>query len=220
MLIENDFELSIPIHISFTLYRFDYIDNIIISRVLKECKNWSTEENVYTVKLDSFKDALLGNARLKSEVSRLKTYNYTFTLESKPNSIFFIWSIIDKLPNLDWVTFNVSYDKEFTRIIRVEDKEMLNFYFKVKEGVFDLAKIFDRRSLDIINMKIIDYEIMPNNYLQRSPYFYMKASALFEILGQLEIDGELSTFEILDEISPKIEEDDPTFLVITDYTPY
>ena len=70
------------------------------------------------------------------------------------------------------------------------------------------------------NKKVIEYNIMPNKYLERSPYFYMKASLLFDILGQLEIDGTLSTFDLLDHIDEKLEQDDPTLLVKTDYTPY
>ena len=41
-----------------------------------------------------------------------------------------------------------------------------------------------------------------------------------QILGQLEIDGTLGTFDLLDHIDQKLEEDDPTLLVKTDYTPY
>jgi hypothetical protein len=61
---------------------------------------------------------------------------------------------------------------------------------------------------------------MPNKYLDRSPYFYMKSSLLFDMLGQLEMDGTLNTFDLLDQIDPKLEEDDPILLVITDYTSY
>jgi hypothetical protein len=61
---------------------------------------------------------------------------------------------------------------------------------------------------------------MPNKYLERSPYFYMKASVIYEILGTLEMDGILSTFDLLDHIDQKLEDDDPVLTVKTDYTPY
>jgi hypothetical protein len=118
------------------------------------------------------------------------------------------------------MTFSISYDKKFSRVVRIENKDIMSFYFKIEEGIFDLTQVFTRSQLDIINKKIIEYKIMPNKYLERSPYFYMKASLLFEILGQLEIDGTLSTFDLLDHIDQKLEEDDPTLMVKTDYTPY
>jgi len=221
MLIDNTFEFSIPTHISFTLYKFDYIDSIIISRVLKECKNWNTTgDNLYTIKVDSFKSAVLGSKRLKTEIEKTEIHGLNPSPGLKPNSISFLWSIIERLPNLDWLTFDISYDKKFTRLIKVENKEIQSFYFRIDEGVFDLTRVYDRLSLDVINRKIIQFGIMPNKYLERTPYFYMKASLLFEILGQLEMDESLNTFDLLDQIDPKLEEDDPILLVITDYTPY
>jgi hypothetical protein len=221
MLIDNTFEFGIPTHISFTLYKFDYIDSIIISRVLKECKNWNTtNENTYTIKVDSFKSAIIGSKRLRTEIQKTEIHGLSPMPGLKPNSISFLWSILERLPNLDWLTFDISYDKKFTRLIKIENKEVQSFYFRIDEGIFDLTRVFDRTSLDVINRKIIQFGVMPNKYLERLPYFYMKASLLFEVLGQLEMDESLNTFELLDQIDPKLEEDDPILLVITDYTPY
>lgn len=221
MLIDNTFEYGIPTHISFTLYKFDYIDSIIITRVLKECKNWNTaSDNVYTVKVDSFKAALSSSKRLNAEIKRTEEHGLTPMPGLKPNSVSFLWAIMERLHNLEWLSFDISYDKKFTRLIKIENREVLSFYFKIDEGIFDLTKAFDRESLDTINRKIIQFGIMPNKYLERTPYFYMKASILFEILGQLEMDEALNTFYLLDQIDPKLEEDDPILLVITDYTPY
>lgn len=222
MLIDSKFELGIPTHIYFTLYKFDHIDGIIISRVLKECKNWNKnqDKNVFTVTVDSFKNALKGNKRLAGEIEKIESDGLLTLPDSKPNSVSFLWTIMNRLENLEWLTFSISYDKKFSRVVKVENKSIMSFYFKIEEGLFDLTKIFKRPQLDIINRKIIEYKIMPNKYLERSPYFYMKASLLFEILGQLEIDGTLDTFELLDHLDQKLEEDDPTLLVKTDYTPY
>ena len=61
MLIDNKFELGIPTHIMFTLYKYDYFDSIIINRVKKECKNLSKIDGEITVKLSSFLTAGLLN---------------------------------------------------------------------------------------------------------------------------------------------------------------
>jgi len=222
MLIDNKFELGIPTHIYFILYKFDHIDSMIISRVIKECKNWNTDtdESLFTVDVESFKSSLKGNKRLNKEIIKAEADGMFGMPGTKPNSITFLWSIIEKLENLKLLTFSVSYDKKFTRVLRIENKEVLSFYFKIEEGIFDLTQVFERSQLDIVNKKVIEYNIMPNKYLERSPYFYMKASLLFDILGQLEIDGTLSTFDLLDHIDEKLEQDDPTLLVKTDYTPY
>lgn len=220
MLIDNRFAYSIPTHINFTLYKFDYIDSIIISRVMRECKNWNEHNNTYTITVDSFKEAVKGSKKLNTEIQNLNNFDISLEHNIKPSSISFLWSILNKLHNLEWLTFKVSYDKKFTRLIKLQNKKIISFDFKITEGVFNLTKIFDRESLDIINKKIIEFGIMPNKYLKRSPYFYMNISMIFDILGELEIDESLYTFDILDQIDPKIEEDNPTLLVITDYTSY
>lgn len=221
MLIDNKFELSIPTHIKFTLYKFDYIDGIIISKILRDCKNWNVNsDNLYKIKADSFKSALLNNKRLRLEIDKIQKDSLLPSPDNKPNSATFIWSILDKLYNIEWLTFTISYDKKFTRLITIENQKILSFYFKIEEGVFNLTKLFDRSSLDIINKKIIEYDLMPNEYLERCSYFYMQSSFLFDILSELEYEGTLNTFNILTEIDPKLEEDDPLFLVITDYTSY
>lgn len=221
MLTDNTFEFGIPTHIRFTLYKFDYIDSIIISRVLKECKNWNTsDDGIYSVKLDSFKSALIGSKRLSAEIKKAFVYGLDPVPNLKPNTISFLWAIIERLTNLEWLSFDISHDKKFTRLVKIENKQVLSFYFRIDEGTFDLTKVYDRTGLDVINKKIIQFGVMPNKYLERSSYFYMKTSMLFEILGQLEIDGELNTFDLIDNIDHKLEEDDPLLLVITDYTPY
>ena len=58
MLIDNKFELEIPTHIAFTLYKNDYVDNLIISKVKKECRNESKNDNEFIVSLEGFQNAI------------------------------------------------------------------------------------------------------------------------------------------------------------------
>ena len=157
MLIDNKFELGIPTHIYFTLYKFDLIDSIIISRVIKECKNWneSGDENLFTVDVESFKSAIRGNKRLDLEITKAEVDGLAAMPGNKPNSVTFLWSIIERLENLEWMTFSISYDKKFSRVVKVENREIMSFYFKIEEGIFDLTQVFQRSQLDIINKKII-----------------------------------------------------------------
>ena len=219
MMLENDtFQLNIPTHIKFTLYKYDHIDSIIISRVLRECRNWSTDEDsVYLIKASEFKEALINSKRLSSYFEKAKTYGLALPPSTKPNTIFFLSAIFKNLTNLEWMSFDISCDKNFTRLVRIENKEVLSFYFKIQKGVFDLTKLYDRNTLDSINKKIIEFGIMPNKYLNRNPYFYLKTSVLFDILTQMGIE---SFIDMLDNMDQKLEEDDPLLLVITDYTSY
>lgn len=220
MLIDNTFELGIPTHIQFTLFKYDYFDSIILSRVKKECKNLSTIDGEITVKVSSFLNAIKTSKRIKNELDKAEDFGFLHNPNIKPNSVYFLSSILKRLENLQFLTIIVNDDKKYSRLVKHETGEVLSFHFSILEGVFDLTQLLSREELDTFNKSIIDFKIMENKYLERKPYFYMKATALTDILTSLEMDGVLSTFTILDQLDPKLEEDDPILLVKTDYTPY
>jgi hypothetical protein len=221
MLINTKFELELPTHIAFTLYKNDYIDNLIISKVKKECENESEHEYEFIVSLDGFERAIRTSAFLRGELHKTLDQDLLPTPDFKPNSIFFLQSIINRLPNLERITFKMSDDKVFSRLVKLESgREIVSFHFNIIEGTFDLTKILDREQLDTFNKRFIEVGILKNKYLERSSYFYIKAALLFGILAEMDEAQVMDTLEIITSIDPKIEEDDPILLVKTDYTPY
>ena len=221
MLIDNTFELGIPTHIKFTLFKYDYFDSIIINRVKKECKNYSKISGEYCIKKSSFLNAIKTSKRLNKEIIKSSDFGYVPSPSLKPNSIYFLWSIFGRLENLEWLTFSVNDDKKYTRLIKNESGlPILSFHFSILEGIFYLTQLLDRKELDLFNKTLIDFKILENKYLERKPYFYMKATAILDILTSMEVEGKLSTFHLIDHIDPKLEEDDPILIVKTDYTPY
>ncbi|MBC8397321.1 MAG: hypothetical protein H8E16_09525 [Flavobacteriales bacterium] len=221
MLVDNKFELEIPTHIAFTLYKNDYIDNLIISKVKKECKNESKKKNEFIVSLEEFQNAIRTSTFLRAELKKTSDQDLLPNPNFKPNSIFFIQSIINRLANLNKITFKISDEKIFSRLVKVDGgREIVSFHFNIIEGTFDLTKILDRVQLDTFNKRFMDVGIMKNKYLERISYFYIKATILFDILSEMDEAQVLDAFEIITSVDPKIEEDDPILLVKTDYTPY
>lgn len=221
MLIDNTFELGIPTHISFTLFKYDYFDSVIISRVKKECKNLSKIEGEFTVKKSSFINAVKTSKRIRNEIKKAEDFGFVPNPALKPNSIYFLWSIFNRLENLEFLTFKVNDDKKYTRLIKNEaGVPILSFHFSIIEGIFDLTQLLSREELDEFNKTLIKFRILKNKYLERKPFFYMKASAIMDILASMEAEGKLNAFGIIDHIDPKLEEDDPILIVKTDYTPY
>ena len=220
MITRNEFELGLPTNISFTLYKYDYIDSLIISRVLKECKNHPTgQKGVYKISVEGFRRAIESSSRLTKEVERAKLVAIP-TPNLKVNSIFFLWNILDALINLKWLTFKISEEKEYSRIMEVHDREILTFHYNIEEGVFALSEILTREELDEFNKEIISLGLMENKYFDRVSYFWMRASNFFDIIASFEKKGSSISHKIYQSIDPKIDEDDPTLLVITDYTSY
>jgi len=221
MLVDNRFELEIPTHIAFTLYKNDYVDNLIISKVKKECKNKSKNKNEYIISLEEFQNAIKTSTFLRAELKKTIDQDLLPNPNFKPNSIFFLQSIINRLPNLENITFKISDEKIFSRLVKVDGgREIVSFHFNIIEGTFDLTQILDRVQLDTFNKRFMDVGIMKNKYLERTSYFYIKATTLFDILSEMDEAQVLDAFDIITSVDPKIEEDDPILLVKTDYTPY
>ena len=61
---------------------------------------------------------------------------------------------------------------------------------------------------------------MENKYFDRCGYFWMRAASFFDIVTSFERSGNEIAGKIFRSIDPKIDEDDPLLLVITDYTSY
>ena len=161
------------------------------------------------------------SAFLRAELSKTLNQELLPNPNFKPNSIFFLQSIINRLPNLTKITFKISNDKIFSRLVKVDgNREIVSFHFNIIEGTFDLTKLLDREQLDNFNKRFMDVGIMKNKYLERSAYFYIKATVLFDILSDLDEAQILEVFDVITAVDPKIEEDDPILLVKTDYTPY
>ena len=221
MLIDNQFELEIPTHISFTLYKNDYIDNLIISKVKKECRNESKKKNEFIVSLEEFQHAIQTSTFLRAELKKTLDQDLLPNPNFKPNSIFFLQSIINRLANLNKITFKISDEKIFSRLVKVDGgREIVSFHFNIIEGTFDLTQILDRVQLDTFNKRFMNVGIMKNKYLERTSYFYIKATTLFDILSEMDEAQVFDAFDIITSVDPKIEEDDPILLVKTDYTPY
>ena len=224
MYTEENFELTIPTNISFTLHKYDYIDSIIISRVLKECKNTVStfrgkDKGIYKISVESFRQAIQTSKRLVKELEKNKEMSIP-SPNFKVNSLFFLWNIIGNLPNLKWLTFKISHDKDYTRLIDIKDKQILTFHYNVEEGLMHLPTIFSREDLDTFNKEVISQGLMENKYFDRRGYFWMRASNLFDLMASLEKKGVDVMSKILQSVDPKIDEDDPMLLVITDYTNY
>ena len=221
ILIDKQFELEIPTHIAFTLYKNDYIDNLIISKVKKECRNRSENPSEFNISLEQFERAIKTSAFLRAELQKTIDQELLPNPNFKPNSIFFLQSIIARLSNLERITFKISNEKIFSRLVKLENgHEIVSFHFNILEGIFDLTQILDRKQLDTFNKKFIDIGILSNKYLDRASHFYIKAALLFDILAEMEESQIMDAFDIITSIDPKIEEDDPILLVKTDYTPY
>tara|TARA_B100000900_G_scaffold402169_1_gene407726 strand:- start:10201 stop:10866 length:666 start_codon:yes stop_codon:yes gene_type:complete len=216
----NTSEFSIPTRIHFTLFRYDHTDSILISRVKSTCHNYSRDKDSdhFIVRASHLKNAIETSSRL-SHIAKSGEGGDFKSL--KLNSVIFIWKILNSMSNLRLVSFNVSKDKNYTRLFKHEGKDVFGFNFKIQEGFMDLPRVLSRKNLDRFNMKLIEMGLMKNSFLSRSPFFQMDASLFFEALALAQMDHDDPELAlVLESIDPQLEEDNPVLLVKTDYSAY
>jgi len=218
MIETEDFELGIPTHIKFTLYRYDYIDGLLISTLTRECENISIEDNVYTITKNSFEYAIKNSLRLKKIATKAETFRPGD--KAAVNSLFFLWQIVKGLPNIEFLSFNTSKEKEFTRVVKVGTAEVVNFIYYIEEGYLDMTQILLREDLDLFNKQAIKMGMLTNRYLNRSPYFYGTAARIFDVVEATALAGSEDAHMLLETLDSKLESDNPILLVKTDYSSY
>jgi hypothetical protein len=160
----------------------------------------------------------MSSRRLRKEA--LKANTYTPGNKELVNSVFFLWQILTNFPNMELLSFNISEEKEYSRTVKVNGANAVNFAFSIEEGYMDLPMLLGREELDKFNQLAMKVGLMSNKYLNRSTYFYASAAIVIEILSDLAELGSLNSQNVLDSIDARIEEDDPIILIKTDYTPY
>jgi len=216
MILTNSLSTEIPTHIEFTLYKYDHIDSIIISRIKRDCKNYSNDDNPnkLLIKKSSLKNIIISSPRLKKEFEKNPD------AEVKSNSAFFLGIILNSLINVEWVTVNISYDEKYTRLMTHNDKTVVNFRFKILEGLVDLTKILTMEQIEIFNKHAIQFNVMFNDYLSRDSCLEIDTFVLLEILSIMELEGIAEASKLLHILDTKLEEDNTRLTIKTDYMIY
>jgi len=207
---------NIPTHIEFTLYRNDYFDNLMITNILRYCKNYSDSETKIKIKISAFFDAIKKNKIINAELEKLNENISSTTF--KPNSVFFLKNILQNLPNVTWLTINISYEKNFTRIVTVDKTPMAKFNYNIIEGVLDLCDVFDKTQIETFNKYLIKIDILPKNYLERKSYLHIFTSDLILLVESMQGSDANRLLAILDKFNSTLENDNPILLLKTDYS--
>jgi len=213
---------SLPTAVDVTLYRYNHLDNRLWVQIKNELDYIEVDENSVIVSTGQIVDLL--NNHYMSMINRVKSTGAEM-LHAKVNAPYFIYTMCVDLHKLQLIKFTRSYDKSFSRLLEIDGNKVLKFDFKVLSATYNLANFFEQEELDIINPILEDLEILE----EEVPYNRIK---MIDLLDKLdfwvsgEMDNEIPEGEkdpiplitaIMDMIEVKIERDNPTVLLITDY---
>jgi len=215
---------DLPIIIEATLYKYNYVDNIIITEIKSNAKltEVSNDKNSFIVQVNDIKRILY--RKFRNQIERIKNVSIE-DLSSEVNTSWFLSNLIENFNQLQFIKINVSDKRNFTRLKIVNNQQVVGFSYVIKYGIIDYTKYLNASQLRRLNyiLRILGY-LKKDDSLVEESYFNVKAKDfLMDIMKLEETHPDLhkENADIIDitydAINYKVEDDNTTLIVKTDF---
>lgn len=223
-MIENEIYITnifntIPVYINIILHRYNYIDNLIISELKKKARIDSFSVNssdTIFITTEEFKK--LFYSKFSKEVEKIKNISID-ELNKNATSLYFLHSIFSDFINVRAFNINISYERNYTRIVTNKDVKQIYFSYKIEYGIIDVAKFLEINEIPYLNKFYKEAKIFEID----EEFKIMKASDFIDLINAWEAENQDSEdyYFILDVvydlILDKIEKDNPMLLIKNDF---
>lgn len=212
-----DYINGLPTSIDVKLYKYNYIDNKIWTQ-LKNYTDWievPDADNAVIVHADEIADIL--ETFYKKDMQRIAATGSEF-IHREVNSAYFLYKILEEMPKVEYIKFNLNTDKTYSRMVDTEEEKLLRFDYKVLTITVRMHEYFTEEELQLVNQALTDAGVFEDN----KPYMQARLSELTvnvdKLANSVEDDktGDLLA-GLIDVIDPKIHNDNPLVLLVTDY---
>lgn len=210
---------EIPTKVEITLYRYNYIDGLIITCLRNEAdfRNTKKYESKFEVQADELKKIFVKNTKLKREFSKFKEMGTASSQEV--NSVYFLNAMFTNYPMLDTFVISLNTDKNYSRLVESEDHKIISFEHRVIQGKIDICKGRSIDEIRLFNEVMLRLGIFENS---RKNFVEIKAGDLVNELVKCEeetIDGKFAPVfnAFFSWIEEKLEEDNTSLIIVTDF---
>jgi len=206
--------------INATLYKYNYLDNQIWTRLKNTVDYIEIEHDSILVSSDQLIEFLEINYR--PIVNRIKAVGAEF-LHKEVNTPWFLYAVLNEMQDLQYIKFNLNCDKKYTRLVEIDGDKMIKFDFKVLSMTINFYDFFTKSELDRLNKSLVRL----NLFEEGVPYLRM---LLVDFLNKIDefvsksYDADESVKKeadllasFMDLVDPKLERDNPLVLFVTDY---
>lgn len=208
---------NLPTSIDITLYKYNYIDNQLWARIYNELDYIQVDDDSIIVHTSLLIDLL--NKYYDPMLKKIGSVGMDF-VHREVNSIYFLVMILQNMEKLTFIKFTRSYKKKYTRMVENDEERMLRFDFKILTITFRLAEFFTTTELNIVNKHLIKRGILDENV----PFNSHKLNDVLDQIDQI-LDSTLDEDQaagdlfagMLDILETKVQADNPTVLIVTDY---
>lgn len=214
---------NVPVVINITLYKNNYIDNVIIGELKRGAFKIELvgDNNSFSVAAEELKKIIV--RKFKSKIDALEDLSKEI-LSQHINSAYFMDSMLSKFINLKIVNINISNNRQYSRVFKINNEQsVIGFDYKIVQGILDYPEFLDSEQLNRFNILIKRLNLESNN-LSLDPYYIIRAQDFMNRISMLEnedksfFDDNIDIIEITYELlEPKIETDNTMLIIKTDF---
>lgn len=206
--------------IDIVLYKYNYIDNQIFTRIKNEIDYISVNEDSVVVSCDQV-SALLETYYAR-DINKIKSVGSNF-LYKEVTTPWFLYQVCNDMMCLKFIKFTLNTDKKYTRLLEIPEGKVVKFDFKVLSMTVNLFDFFTATELKKVNKVLVSLGL----FEKEVPYARIQLNTFLDTIDQYIANFEnlmdknnqevnlLAYF--LDLIDPKIDQDNPIILFVTDY---
>jgi hypothetical protein len=221
--VDNARRFDFPLVIEMPLYTKNHVDSYLLQDLTDHCKGIKDpyqKQNFYVSVTE-----IMSLLKEKKYRNLIDSFSKTKDMEliTNGNSVYFIHNLIKYYHNLTLVKIKPMKSESALRLN--DDADVFSYMFRISYGLLDFSKYLTPSRLKILNKLFLEKGLISNKYLLRKSYFNIPADQLLNMFAEYNPDtpqkmdflNEVSElmFEIID---PKIEQDNPSILVKTDYS--
>lgn len=214
------FDLSLlPTAVDVTVYRYNYIDNKLWAQIQNDLDYIEMSEDSIMVSTSQIKELL--ETYYSGTLNKIKTVG-SEVFHKEINTVYFLYQMTLEMKNLQYIKFNLNFDKSYDRTIMVGGDKVLQFGFKILTATLRLSDLYTEEDLEIVNDVLEKLSILnPGDQYTRifakdlsdSIDLYLMANEHDE--EDYSDDGIIA--DILDLLESKLEPENTLILLITDY---
>lgn len=213
-------ELSqLPTAVDVTVYKYNYYDNQIWTLIKNELDWIDAGEDTMLVSVRDLIDLI--ESKYSLMLDKISALGTSF-LHKDVNGVYFLYMMCYDMENLKYVKLTLSLKKKFNRLAEIEEQKVLKFDFKILTITVRLRDFFSREEVKVINNVLLREKMMLPNvpFIQQKMHPFMsKLEDLMDI--NMATDGDQTEGDLigglLDILDPKLENDNPLMMLVTDY---
>lgn len=196
------------------LYRYNSIDSKIWSLIRKTNSFRNLDSDSILVEASAVRSILVNHFR--REINKFQAIE-TAMIYKEATSTYFIWRMLEDMPNLRWIKIDYIKNAGYSRIVTVDEMKTIKFSIKIIRGSFRTFDYFSNQELPHVNMILLRSGILKNNKHYNTIKLQPMLRSLDIFLSEHNTSENAAVIMRIIEVLEAYENDDPEVLVITDY---